>query len=179
MIRGILAPLRRFRRDEDGGVILVEFCIMVPIIFFSFFMAIEMAVYSMREMSLDRAVNIAARYTRLNTNANLTHDRVKGVLCDNALFLDDCENTLRLEMKPVKARSFAAFDRAPDCVDTSLPAQDPRDFRHGREHALVIMRACVKFKPFFPTTGLGREFAKDGTGSVRLVAVTAFVQEPN
>lgn len=179
MISRILAPLRRFRRDENGGVILVEFCIMVPIIFFSFFMAIEMAVYSMREMSLDRAVNAAARFVRLNTNGDVSHDRVKQVVCANATFLDHCDTTLRLEMRPVMARNFAAFDQTPDCVDTSLPPQSVRRFQLGQEHELVIMRACVKFKPFFPTTGLGRDFAKDGSGSVRLVAVTAFVQEPN
>jgi Flp pilus assembly protein TadG len=59
--------LFRFRRDEEGGIFLVEFCILVPILFGAFMMAVEMGLYSMRQMYLDRGVDIAVRYIRLST----------------------------------------------------------------------------------------------------------------
>jgi hypothetical protein len=42
----------------------------------------------------------------------------------------------------------------------------------------MLIRACVKFKPVFPTTGVGKELEKDGTGRARMTSMAAFVQEP-
>ncbi|MFC6584812.1 hypothetical protein [Sulfitobacter aestuariivivens] len=43
----------------------------------------------------------------------------------------------------------------------------------------MILRACVKFKPVFATTGLGYAFDDDGSGRVRMISSAAFVQEPS
>lgn len=42
----------------------------------------------------------------------------------------------------------------------------------------MLIRACLKFDPVFPSTGLGFQFAKDGSGQVIMSAKSAFVQEP-
>lgn len=178
MKTSFLRRLFRFRRDEEGGIFLIEFCIMVPILFGAFMMAVEMGLYSMRQMYLDRGVDIAVRYIRLSTNTPIAHNQIKQIVCDNAGFIENCDTTLRLEMIPLLPRAFATFDQSPDCVDTSAPATPVRGFILGREHEIMILRACVKFKPIFATTGLGKELEKDGSGRARLVAVSAFVQEP-
>ena len=42
----------------------------------------------------------------------------------------------------------------------------------------MILRACAKITPVFPTTGLGKNIDKDGAGQFQLVSISAFVQEP-
>lgn len=178
MIRPVHALLQRFRHDEEGGVFVVEFCIMFPLIIGAFLMAFEMSIYSMRQMYLDRGLDIAVRHIRLSTAATITHNQIKTIICDNAGFIEDCGATLRLEMTPLDPRSFAAFDATPDCVDTSQDVTPVRGFKLGQAHDLMIMRACIKFKPVFATSGLGYALEKDGSGRARMIAATAFVQEP-
>lgn len=179
MMARLIKPLQRFRRDEGGSGILIEFVIFVPLVFSCFLMAVEMGVYSMRHMFLDRGLDITVRHIRLNTNTNMTHSDLKDMICEWSGFLDDCDTTLRLEMQPVDPRNFATFDPNPDCVDLSEDVAPVRGFQLGTEHELMILRACVKFKPVYPTTGLGYAAAKDGSGRMRMVSTAAFVQEPN
>lgn len=179
MIMSLKKTLRRFRKEENGGAILLEFVIFVPLIFGLFMMSVEMGIYSMRHMFLDRGLDLTVRYVRLNTNTDITHGQLKDMICDYSGFLEDCESTLRLEMAPLDPRQFAQFNQVADCVDVSKPVTDPRGFDLGREHQLMIMRACVKFKPVFPSSGMGYALAKDGSGRARMVSTAAFVQEPN
>ena len=170
--------LGRFRKEEDGSAMLVEFCFFVPLLFSVFLMAAEMGMYSMRQMFLDRGLDLAVRYVRLNTNVPLTHAQLKDMVCDYAGFIEDCDATLRLEMTPLNPRAFAEFNQTPDCVDISDDIQPVRGFTLGQQQELMMVRACVKFLPMFPTSGLGRHFEKDGSGRARMVSSAAFVQEP-
>lgn len=178
MIRPVKTLLRRFRREEDGSAIMIEFCIFVPLLFTSFLMAVEMGLYSMRQMQLDRGLDIAVREVRLNTSRSFEHDDIKDMVCRNVGWLENCDTTLRLEMNRVNPRAFAQFDQTPDCVDTSEEAQAPRGFTLGQENQMMMLRACIKFDPIFPTSGLGKELSKDGSGQVRMTSTAAFVQEP-
>ncbi|SFD47671.1 hypothetical protein SAMN04488523_10192 [Sulfitobacter brevis] len=178
MITRIKNRLRRFGRNEDGSALVMEFVIFVPLLFSSFLMAVELGIYSMHQIFLDRGLDVTVRYIRLNTNVPLTHAQLKDMICDNAGFLEDCDNSLRLEMAPMNPRNFAAFDATPDCVDTSEDVTPIRGFSLGKEHELMILRACVKFRPVFPTSGLGYAMDKDGAGKARMLSTAAFVQEP-
>ncbi|AXI45939.1 hypothetical protein C1J03_07835 [Sulfitobacter sp. SK012] len=178
MMRALTRRLRRFRKNEDGSVTTIEFVIMVPLIFIAFMMSIEMGVYTMRQMFLDRGLDITVRHVRLNTNTTMTHDQLKDMICTNSGFLPDCNDSLRLEMKPLDPRAFAAFDQTADCVDSTQPVEPVRGFSLGQEHELMVLRACVKFKPVFPATGLGYALEKDGAGLAKMISVSAFVQEP-
>ncbi|MEM6305590.1 MAG: pilus assembly protein [Pseudomonadota bacterium] len=179
MIRLPRNPLRRFRKDEDGGALVIEFVVFVPLLFSMFLMAVEMGVYTMRHMFLDRGLDITVRFVRLNTGEEMSHEFLKGMICDNAGFLDDCDSTLRLEMTPIDPRNFATFNQEPDCIDISEEVQPERGFTLGETHEIMMLRACVKFLPVFPTTGLGFEFEKDGSGRARMISSAVFVQEPS
>ena len=141
-------------------------------------MAVELGIYTMRQMYLDRGLDIAVRYVRLNTQANFTHDTIKTMICDNAGWLENCDESLRLEMVTLNPRNFAQFDQTADCVDTSEPVEPVRGFTLGQENQLMMLRACVKFRPVYPTSGLGASMSKDGAGQVRMISSAAFVQEP-
>jgi len=174
--------LRRFRKDEAGSVTMIEFVIMVPLIFAAFMMSVEMGIYSMRQMFLDRGLDMTVRFVRLNTQTPMTHDLLKTMICTNAGFIPDCATQLKLEMKPLNPRNFAAFDQIADCVDTSAAVDPVRGFELGQEHELMILRACYRFKPVFPTSGLGFAFDQnDPSGSgkkAKMISINAFVQEP-
>lgn len=170
--------LRRFRRDEEGAAILLEFLIFVPLLFSIFMMAAELGLYSIRHMFLDRGLDAAIRHVRLNTGQPLTHAQLKTMVCDYAGYLQDCDTTMRLEMRSVNPRNFAAFDQTADCVDLSQDIQPVRGFTLGQQQELMMVRACVKFKPIYPSTGLGYAFDKDGSGRAQMTSTAAFVQEP-
>lgn len=176
MIR-IKSFLRRFRRDEDGQM-LIEFALAVPLIFTIFMTSVEMGIYSTRQMFLDRGLDVTVREIRLGTGQNLTHSYLKQRICDGAGFLPDCDQTLRLEMAPVSMRGFSGMSGSVDCTDVSKPVTPLRQFVHGGQHQLMMLRACYMFKPVFPTTGLGKEFSKDGSGRVKMISYSGFVQEP-
>ena len=179
MIHAAIKAWRRFRGDEDGSALLMEFVIMVPLLFAALIMSVEMSFYAMRHMYLDRGLDMTVRYIRLNTNTPMTHPQIKDMICETSGFIKDCDTTLRLEMINVDPRNFASFDQASDCVDTSEDPKPVRGWNLGVEHQLMLLRACVGFEPLFPTTGLGYALEKDGADRVAMISTAAFVQEPN
>lgn len=170
--------LRRFRSQEDGSVFLIEFVIIVPLLFSSLLMSTEMGLYAVRHMFLERGLDIAVRHVRLNTSNPPTHDELKDMICEYAGFLDDCDDTLRLEMVTVNPREFSKLPAVADCVDTSQTVQPVRGYTLGQQQELMMLRACVKFDPIYPTTGLGYAMAKDGSGKATMISAAIFVQEP-
>ena len=56
--------LRRFRSDEDGNM-MIEFVIFVPLLFTIFMTSVELGIYSMRQMWLDRGLDMTVRLVRL------------------------------------------------------------------------------------------------------------------
>ncbi|MCB4379922.1 pilus assembly protein [Synechococcus sp. MU1644] len=170
--------LRRFRREEDGQMV-VEFALAVPLMFTLFMTSVELGIYSVRQGFLDRGLDMAVRNVRLNTGAGYTHGDIKTMVCEYSGFLEDCDSALKLEMKPVSARSFSGFPNSPDCADVSLAVTPSTTFVHGSEHQLMMLRACYSFQPVFPMTGLGASFSKDGAGRVKMVSMSGFVQEPS
>jgi len=177
MIRFLTRRLRRFGRREDGQM-MIEFALAVPLMFTLFMTSVELGIYQTRQMFLDRGLDMTVRMIRLNTGANYSHVDLKTMICDYSGFLPECDTTLKLEMSPVNPRAFSGFAGSADCRDTSQPVTPSRSFVHGGEHQLMLLRACYMFKPVFPSTGMGFSFTKDGSGRAKMVAVSAFVQEP-
>ncbi len=175
----LTAALGRFRREEKGQMI-VEFALVIPLIFTIFMTSVEMGIYSMRQMFLDRGMDMAVRNIRLNTGANYTHLQVKDMVCNFAGFIDNCDSQLQLEMRPVDLRAFQTLDWEADCVDASLPITPVRTFIPGGQHEMMLLRACYKFTPVFATSGLGYAMSEnaDGAGMAKMLSVSAFVQEP-
>ena len=87
MIARISQALRRFRRGEDGAVVLIEFVILFPVIFGMFLASVEVSLYSLRQFHLNRGLETAVRYIRLNTRTTITHDMIKTMICDNVGYI--------------------------------------------------------------------------------------------
>ena len=171
--------LRRFRKEEDGAIYLIEFVILMPLIFGIFIMSWDMSLYSLRQVHLDRGLDQAVRHIRLNTRQNITHDQIKTMICQGSGYVGDCQNTLRLEMVKVNPRSFATMNPDIDCIDKSLPVTQERGFSLGKQHDLMLLRACLKFDPLIASTGFGFNYIVDGQGQAAMYAISAFVQEPS
>lgn len=179
MTQKLKRRLRLFRRDENGHM-LIEFALLVPLVFTMFMTSVELGIYQVRQMFLDRGVDMAVRLVRLNTGAGYEHDDVKQMICNFSGFLEDCETQLKLEMVSVDIRDFDGFDGDTTCNDVSQPVQPSTQFKHGVSHETMLVIACYKFDPVFKTSGLGKQFVQngDGAGMAKMVSVSAFVQEP-
>lgn len=181
MIRAIFRPVRsffgRFSRSEDGNA-TIEFAITFPAMLFLMLSGIELGMITLQHSMLERALDMTVRDIRLGTGTAPQHDEIKTMICDRAGFIANCDANLRLEMIQVDPRAWIPIPLDADCTDQSEEVAPVRSFVNGSQNDLMILRACAKFKPVFPTTGLGKNIKKDGAGQYALVSTSAFVQEP-
>lgn len=183
MMRNAVNRLRRygvyFLRDEYGGPMTVGSIILFPVFFFLMLAGIELAFVNLHHAMLERAVDITVRDIRLGTGTAPQHDDIKDLICARAGFIEDCSNSLRLEMIQVDPRNWSTLPQGADCIDRSQPVEPVRAFVNGLDNELMLMRACAMIDPVFPTSGLGKALAEGGLdGRYGLIAVSAFVQEP-
>ncbi|MEP2716284.1 TadE/TadG family type IV pilus assembly protein [Pseudophaeobacter sp.] len=171
--------LRRFRKDTDATV-TVEFAILMPLFFMFLISTVELGFVILRQSQLERALDIAVRDIRLTTGAAPQHDVVRDQICDISGFIDNCATSLRLEMVQLDPFAWVGVNEQPDCISKPEEILPVRGFSDsGESNDLMLIRACMRFKPIFSDWGLGEDLAKaDPEGLVSLVAVSAFVQEP-
>ncbi len=176
MILKALGNILRFKRTESGSV-TVEFCLIFPAFMFFILSVVEYTLVTVQQSMLERAVDLTVREIRLGTGTNPSHDGIKDSICTNAGIIKGCSENLRLEMVLQDAFAGVSLPAEPDCTDVSEEAKPVREFVNGPPNALMIIRACAKVNPVFPTSAMGRALADD-SGQIRLTATTAFVQEP-
>lgn len=177
MIRNVAHKLRSFWRN-DSGQSTVEFAITFPAIITILLSGIELGFVSINHAMLERALDITVRDIRLGTGTAPQHDEIKRLICLRAGLIDECQRNLRLEMIQIDPRNWAGMDPDPDCTDRSAEVEPVRNFVNGQSNELMVLRACAKVDPIFPTTGLGANLPKDGGGQYSLIATSVFVQEP-
>ena len=177
MMRGLLSWGRRFRRSESGAS-TIEFAITVPAMLMMLCSAVDLGFVSLQHGMLESAMDQVVRDIRLGTGSAPQHDETKDRICTRAGFIDDCANSLRLEMIQVDPQNWVAPSSQADCTDKSEEVSPVRAFVNGLDNELMIMRACVKIDPVFANFGLGANMVKDAAGQYSLISSTAFVQEP-
>ncbi|MDX1742642.1 MAG: TadE/TadG family type IV pilus assembly protein [Ruegeria sp.] len=177
MMRRLISALNKFRHQEDGNP-TVEFAIVFPAIMLLVLSGLELGLVTLKHAQLERAVDLTVRDIRLNTGANPQHDDIKALICSRAGFISNCEANMRLEM--IRQDPFAAMTvpTDPDCTDLSEVARPVRTFQNGLENELMILRACAKINPVFPTSAMGKALVNE-EGQYALTATTVFVQEPS
>ncbi len=170
--------LRRFRRREDGHATL-EFAIVFPSMLFLLLSGVELGMISLQHAMLERAMDQTVRDIRLSTGAAPQHDEIKDLLCERTGYVANCSDSMLLEMVQVDPRAWSAISQNATCVDKSEDVQPKTTFKNdAKDNELMILRACAKVDPVFPTTWLGANLVKDGAGQFALTAMSAFVQEP-
>ncbi len=174
----LLGALRALSRREDGTATL-DFVIMVPIFVSLFVSSFEVSIFTIRQMMLDRALDLVVRDLRLGTWASVDSDTLKARICERTIgLLPDCSNQLMIEMVPVSSASWATPDPNATCVDRDAEVQPAVAFNPGTENQMVIIRACSMVDPFFPGTGLALSLEENVGDGFPIISTSGFVNEP-
>lgn len=176
MFNKLVKKLEKFK-SEDGSAV-VEFALWYPIFILLLGGAVELAMVSARRALLERSLELAVREVKIATNNPPQHSELKQLICDEALIIPNCMANLTLEMRPQNLRHWVDLPEDADCHDRSEPVAPARMFAPGAQNELMILRACAKFSPVFPTTALGASMSLDGAGDYALVSLSSYVQEP-
>lgn len=177
MMTRIKAFAARFRRDEEGTA-SVEFVLYFTVFFMILAAAVEIAYINLRHSMLERSVDLTTREIRLSTGDIPTYDQVKQDICSNAAVLEACMENLRLEMVQVDPRAPATIPTGADCQNAAQEPRPVRNFVPGQDNDLMLMRACLMYKPMLPTSKFSQALNMDTDGYAAMVVTSAFVQEP-
>lgn len=169
--------LNRYLRREDGTA-TVEFVIVFPLVMIVFMSVFEASVLTTRYTMMERALDLTVRGLRLNTGTAPTHAQVRDKICEYTNMIEDCSNTLIVELTPVQRPDFTLPATNTPCVNRASASPALVTLTHGVANQLMLIRACAVVDPLFPLTGLGLSLTKDPTGGVQLIAVSAYVAEP-
>ena len=168
---------RRAARDESGSA-TIPFAIMVPAFLILVMSSLEMGLLMVRHVMLERGLDMAVRDLRLGFWTPPTNEELRARICNNAGILPNCMDTLLVELRPVSKVTWQPLASGPVCVDRAEAVQPVTTFIEGSSNDMMLIRACAKFDPIFPMTGMGFHLPKDNTGAYALVSSTAFVNEP-
>lgn len=177
--------IRQWVRRGDDGTATIEFVLVFPVFLIIFLSAFEAGILMIRQVMLDRALDLTVRDLRLGflptpgQSEAEAHLELKSVICSRTVVIPECDDSILLEMRPVSRVTWEPLNNAASCVDRSEDVQPATVFRAGAQNEMMILRACTVFHPVFPSTGLGMRLPKDGNGDYALLATTAFVNEPS
>ena len=166
-----------FCRKEDGSSTL-EFLLVLPAAFVFAGATYETGFIGMRDMMLERAVDVTVRDVRVGIISEPTHQNLKENICNEALVIPDCMNQVKLEMLRKDVRDYVGLDDQPDCIDREATGEPMVNFTNGGNNELMILRACSLFDPMLPTAKIGASVPKQSDGAYALVATSSFVLEP-
>lgn len=170
-----------FRRQESGSA-TIEFVMLFPLIIAVFMMGFESGYYMVRNVMLERAVDIAIRDVRLGNGKVPNFDDLKVNICNNAGLLPDCVNSIQIEMQEVAIAPGGTAPMQSDakCVDrqSTEDSLTGTTYDVGQINSMMIVRVCTLQQPLFPTTSIGAGLSVDSEGNYAMVATTAFVTEP-
>jgi Flp pilus assembly pilin Flp len=171
----------RFRRQESGSA-TIEFVLLFPVIIALFMMGFESGYYMVRNVMLERAVDIAVRDVRLGNGRVPNFDDLKVNICNNAGLLPDCVNSIQIEMQEVAITPGGTVPMQTDarCVDrmSTDDSLTGTTYDVGQINSMMIVRVCTLQQPLFPTTSIGAGLGVDIEGNYAMVATSAFVTEP-
>ncbi|WP_372603659.1 TadE/TadG family type IV pilus assembly protein [Actibacterium sp.] len=165
-------------RREDGSA-AVEFVLFAPTFVFLFVSCFEVAFINIRQVMLDRALDLTVRELRLGRWPNPTIALVKDDICSHVgNLISDCSNQLMIELTPVPRSNWQLPDPGATCVDRAAEMQPATTFDAGSENQMMIVRACLLVDPFFPGTELALMLESNQGDGHAIVAVSGFVNEP-
>ena len=169
--------MRRLRRED--GAVTIPTILWLPVFFMIMIAGVEMMVTNLRQILLERAVDVATRELRLGSAINLTHDQLKQKICTAIRFVSDCNENLAVEIFPVDKTTWQFSNtNSTLCTDSTSTEDLTPTLDYGSSNSLMVVRACLKLKPMSDMDPLGAALAKDASGRFALVAMTAYVNEP-
>lgn len=173
--------LRPWALRQDGSV-TVEFVIVVPFLLSLFFASIDTGITMLRQVMLDRAVDMAVREVRLGRVPTGGAVTMAQLICERTQFLPNCEQNIAVEMMPVNTTDFAGLDAPIQCVDRELDITPALSFTPGlggNAQELMLIRVCVAADPFIRATAYLSAMPVNQNGQYVVVSRGIFVNEPS
>lgn len=175
-------PLRLFRRrslTSEEGSATVEFVILFPIIFAMFVTSVDFSIMMLRQVFLDRALDMALRDVRLGIITPNGLNDFKDRICQNAALTPSCRQTITVELRPVTAADLAALDPRAQCVDRAQGVTPVLQFTPGNGgQELMMIRACTVSNPFILASGFIFGSPRGPQDDFMSVSMGIFVNEP-
>lgn len=172
------AAMRRFLRRETGSA-TVEFAIVVPLVLTLLLSSIDFGVVMLRQVFLDRAVDIAVRDVRLGRVPTAGISGFRESICENAFLLPNCADSMTIEMRPINTETFAGLTGETQCVNRAEEISPVLEFNPARgRQELMMIRVCVVADPFLQVTGMVLGMPTDASGGYAVVTRSAFANEP-
>lgn len=173
----IRRALSRLLRREDGTA-SVEFVLVVPTVITIFVASVEAGFYMTKHVMLERGLDLVMRDLRLGNLGSFDHDDLRTLICQATPILTDCENTLKVELRPISTISFDMPEAPATCIDRGDETEADAEFSPGSSNEIMIVRACAIQDPMFPSTGIGLQLRADAQGGYQMVTASVFVNEP-
>lgn len=170
-------PFRRFARSDLGSA-SVEFVIAVPFILMFLFSSIDFGVVMLRQVFLDRSVDMAMRDVRLGNVAQNGIAEFRTQICNGTYLIPDCTNVLTIEMRPVDTTTWAGLDQPAQCVNRTEAINPVLTFNPGAENQIMMVNICAVADPFLSVTGLVMGMVSNPAGEYLIATKAAFVNEP-
>jgi hypothetical protein len=171
----------RLRRSllSEAGSATVEFVILFPVIFAIFVTSVDLSIQMLRQVFLDRAVDLAIRDIRLGRiNANGL-DQLKQRICANSALTPNCLSTVTVELRPVAPRDFATLDQTAQCVNRAGNITPVLSFSPGMgAQELMMLRACTVSNPFIVANGYIFGGPRGPNDDFMAASMGVFVNEP-
>ncbi len=172
----------RFGRREDGSA-TIEFVFLFPMFMFLFLMGFESGLYMIRNVMLERAVDISVRDIRLGNGRVPEFAALKENICDDVLVIPNCADSIHIYMTEIDITPGAVAANTGDFRCLNRYSSDPQfgddDYEVGQANTMMLVQVCASVHPYFPTTGIGLGLRRDQLGGdYAIVASTAFVNEP-
>lgn len=166
-----------FRKDESGNS-TIDFMMMLPAAMFFAATSYETGTFGVRNMMLERAVDVTVRDVRIGAIPEPTHDLLKERICEAASVIPNCMQNVKLEMVRKDPRAWTSLAEERDCVDRASTAEPVFNWTAGGSNDLMVLRACTTLDPVLPTSTLGLAMAENSDGSHTISTTSSFVVEP-
>lgn len=176
-ITPLLARLRSFARREKGNA-TIEFALFFPMLVTLLLSTVELGILTIRNTLLEHSVDLTVRDLRLGKINQPTQEKIRDLICARSSVVQDCENRLLIELRPVSTVTWTPLATETTCRNRDETINPVVTFNPGASHEMILVRVCAVFKPVFPYTTLGMQLGRDALGGYALVASSAFVNEP-
>jgi Flp pilus assembly protein TadG len=176
----ILTQLKHWLLRENGSA-SIEFVTIMPMAMAILLASGEASMVSLRKTALDRALEMTVRELRLGQISNPTVADLRNRICNRMNVLEDCAQNLTLELT-VRSTTSTGIISVPAltdlCINRATNVAPVLLFQPGAANDLVLVRACLVQDYFFPTTANQISLENRAGNEFRLIATTAFVNEP-
>jgi Flp pilus assembly protein TadG len=169
--------LRRLARDRRGAT-AVEFAMVAPLFFALVFSVFETGWVMTQTVMLERSLDRTVRHLRVGgANAPKTYDAFVTQLCNETLVIPNCRNRILVEMFVVRAAGDFPAEGA-QSVSTSSQSNTTPVYRPDNRSDVLFVRACVVIDPMTPGIGVALALPRDPQAGFRVVAASAYMNEP-